>query len=93
MLHSILQAMLKMLINSSGCLDQISPLLLSNQRCCLQLHHQVLGNRRKLLCKGAYRLAQQIQFITDSTVLGGKQLLQGNFIQANGLLAIMPITT
>lgn len=31
------------------------------------------------LAKASYRLSQQIQFITDSTVFGGSQLLQGGY--------------
>jgi flagellin len=39
-----------------------------------------LGSDEKVaLAKSAYRLAQQIQFVTDSTVFGGKQLLQGAY--------------
>ncbi len=39
-----------------------------------------LGTDEKVaLAKGAYRLAQQIQFNVDSTVFGGQQLLWGSF--------------
>jgi len=39
-----------------------------------------LGTDEKVaLAKGAFRLAQQIQFVVDSTVFGGKQLIQGSF--------------
>ena len=39
-----------------------------------------MGTDEKVaLAKGAYRLAQQIQTVVDSTVIGGQQLLQGSF--------------
>jgi len=61
-------------------LDQISSLVTQIKDAAATASSGALGTDEKVaLAKGAYRLAQQIQFITDSTVFGGKQLLQGNF--------------
>src|SRR5690606_32223953 len=39
-----------------------------------------LGTNEKVaLAKSAYRMAQQIQTIVDSTVFGGRQLIDGTF--------------
>lgn len=61
-------------------LDNINTLLTQIKDAAAQASSGALGSDEKVaLAKGAYRLAQQIQFVTDSTVFGGKQLLQGNF--------------
>lgn len=61
-------------------LDQISSLTVQIKDATAMASSGALGTDEKVaLAKGAYRLAQQIQFITDSTVFGGKQLLQGGF--------------
>lgn len=82
---------LKAALNSAGdaknvtsiaqdALDQISSLTVQIKDATAMASSGALGTDEKVaLAKGAYRLAQQIQFITDSTVFGGKQLLQGNF--------------
>lgn len=82
---------LKAALNSAGdaknvtsiaqdALDQINNLMVQIKDSTAMASSGALGTDEKVaLSKGAYRLAQQIQFITDSTVFGGKQLLQGNF--------------
>lgn len=61
-------------------LDNITGLLTSIKDSAAQAATGALGSDEKVaLAKGAYRLAQQIQFVTDSTVFGGKQLLQGAY--------------
>jgi len=61
-------------------LDEIGGLLIEIKKSSSMASSGALGTDEKVaLAKGAYRLAQQIQSITDSTVFGGKQLLQGNF--------------
>lgn len=82
---------LKAALNSAGdaknvtsitqdALDQINSLLTQVKDATAQASSGALGSDEKVaLAKGAYRLAQQVQFITDSTVFGGKQLLQGNY--------------
>ncbi len=82
---------LKAALNSAGdaknvtsiaqdALDQIYSLMAQIKDATAVASSGALGTDEKVaLAKGAYRLAQQIQFITDSTVFGGKQLLQGNF--------------
>ncbi len=82
---------LKAALNSAGdaknvtsiaqdALDQIYSLMAQIKDATATASSGALGTDEKVaLAKGAYRLAQQIQFITDSTVFGGKQLLQGNF--------------
>lgn len=61
-------------------LDQINGLMTQIKDATAMASSGALGTDEKVaLSKGAYRLAQQIQFITDSTVFGGKQLLQGSF--------------
>lgn len=82
---------LKAALNSAGdaknvtsiaqdALDQIYSLVAQIKDATATASSGALGTDEKVaLAKGAYRLAQQIQFITDSTVFGGKQLLQGNF--------------
>lgn len=82
---------LKSALNSAGeaknvtaiaqdALDQINTMMTSIKDATASASSGSLGTDEKVaLAKGAYRLAQQIQFITDSTVFGGKQLLQGTF--------------
>lgn len=65
---------------SQDSLDQITALLTSIKDSAAQASSGSIGTDEKVaLAKSAYRLAQQIQFITDSTVFGGKQLLQGAY--------------
>ncbi len=61
-------------------LDNINRLLNDIKAAAATASSGALGTDEKVaLAKGAYRLSQQIQFITDSTVFGGKQLLQGSY--------------
>lgn len=61
-------------------LDNINTLLTQIKDSAALASSGALGTDEKVaLAKGAYRLAQQIQFVVDSTVFGGKQLLQGAF--------------
>jgi flagellin len=61
-------------------LDNINSLLTQIKDAAATASSGSLGTDEKVaLAKGAYRLAQQIQLVTDSTVFGGKQLLQGGF--------------
>lgn len=61
-------------------LDSINSLLTSIKDATATASSGALGTDEKVaLAKGAYRLAQQIQFVVDSTVFGGKQLLGGSF--------------
>jgi len=61
-------------------LDNINGLLTEIKDAAAVASSGALGTDEKIaLAKGAYRLAQQIQFVTDSTVFGGEQLLQGAF--------------
>ncbi len=61
-------------------LDNINGLLTEIKDAAAVASSGALGTDEKVaLAKGAYRLAQQIQFVTDSTVFGGEQLLQGAF--------------
>lgn len=61
-------------------LAQIGDLLTQIKDATATASSGAMGTDEKVaLAKSAYRLAQQIQFITDSTVFGGKQLLQGGF--------------
>ena len=65
---------------SSDALDNINSLLTQIKDSASTASSGALGSDEKIaLAKGAYRLAQQIQFVVDSTVFGGKQLLQGSF--------------
>jgi flagellin len=60
--------------------DNISSLLTQIKDSAAQAATGALGTDEKVaLAKSSYRLAQQIQFVTDSTVFGGKQLLQGAY--------------
>ncbi len=61
-------------------LDNINGLLTEIKDAAAVASSGALGTDEKIaLAKGAFRLAQQIQFVTDSTVFGGQQLLQGAF--------------
>jgi flagellin len=65
---------------SQDALDNINTLLTQIKDAAATASSGSLGTDEKVaLAKGAYRLAQQIQLVTDSTVFGGKQLLQGGF--------------
>ncbi|MCX7908919.1 MAG: flagellin [Ignavibacteria bacterium] len=61
-------------------LDNITGLLTQIKDAAAQASTGALGTAEKVaLAKASYRLAQQIQFVVDSTVFGGKQLLWGNY--------------
>jgi len=61
-------------------LDNINGLLMEIKDAAALASSGALGTDEKVaLAKGSYRLAQQIQFVTDSTVFGGRQLLQGGY--------------
>jgi flagellin len=61
-------------------LDEINELLIEVKTSAASASSGALGTDEKVaLAKSAFRLAEQIQFITDSTVFGGKQLLQGSY--------------
>lgn len=65
---------------SQDALDNINSLLTQIKDASATASSGALGTDEKVaLAKGAYRLAQQIQFVVDSTAFGGKQLLQGGF--------------
>jgi flagellin len=65
---------------SQDALDNINTLLTQIKDAAATASSGSLGTDEKVaLAKGAYRLAQQIQLVTDSTVFGGYQLLQGGF--------------
>lgn len=61
-------------------LDQIQSLLNDIKTNASTASSGALATSEKVaLAKASYRLSQQIQFITDSTVFGGSQLLQGGY--------------
>jgi len=61
-------------------LDNINTLLTDIKNAAATASSAALGTDEKVaLAKGAYRMAQQIQTVVDSTVFGGKQLLDGTF--------------
>ncbi len=65
---------------SQDALDQIQTLLNDIKTNASTASSGALGTGEKVaLAKASYRLSQQIQFITDSTVFGGNQLLQGGY--------------
>lgn len=65
---------------SSDALDNINSLLGQIKDAASTASSGALGTNEKVaLAQSAYRLAQQIQFVVDSTVFGGKQLLQGAY--------------
>lgn len=60
--------------------NEINEMLIQIKSSTAAASSGALGRDEKVaLGKAAYRLAEQIQFITDSTVFGGQQLLQGSF--------------
>lgn len=84
-------AALKAALNSTGdaknvtaitqdALDNVNNLLIDIKEAAAIASSGALGTDEKVaLAKGAFRLSEQIQFITDSTVFGGRQLLWGNY--------------
>ncbi|MCX8050926.1 MAG: flagellin, partial [Chlorobi bacterium] len=61
-------------------LDNISNLVQQIKDAASTASSGALGTDEKVaLAKSAYRLAQQIQTVVDSTVFGGRQLLSGTF--------------
>lgn len=65
---------------SQDAFDEISNLLIDIKTAAASASSGALGTDEKVaLAKSAYRLSEQIQFITDSTVFGGRQLLQGSY--------------
>ena len=61
-------------------LDQIGELLTQMKATAASAQGGAVGDAEKTaLAKASFRLAQQIQFIADNTVFGGKQLLSGSF--------------
>eukprot|EP01156_Anaeramoeba_ignava_P012179 Anaeramoba_ignava/a488000_9.p1 GENE.a488000_9~~a488000_9.p1 ORF type:complete len:320 (+),score=5.21 a488000_9:132-1091(+) len=65
---------------SMDALDNINTLLTDIKDAAAAASSGALGTDEKVaLAQGAYRLAQQIQFVVDSTVFGGSQLLQGSY--------------
>lgn len=65
---------------SQDALDNISSLLNTIKESAASASSGALGTDEKVaLAKSSYRLAQQIQSVVDSTVFGGKQLLQGGY--------------
>ncbi len=60
--------------------DNISSLLTQVKESTSTAASGAMGTDEKVaLAKAAYRLVQQIQTITDSTVFGGRQLIDGSF--------------
>ena len=61
-------------------LDNISSLVIKIKDAVTQSASGAMGTDEKVaLAKSAYRLAQQIQTVVDSTVFSGKQLINGGF--------------
>lgn len=61
-------------------LDNINTLLTDIKDAAATASSAALGTDEKVaLAKGAFRMAQQIQTVVDSTVFGGRQLLDGSF--------------
>lgn len=61
-------------------LDNIQSLIAQIKEAASQASSGALGTDEKVsLARAAYRLAQQIQSVVDSTTFGGRQLLDGNF--------------
>ncbi len=61
-------------------LDNINGLLTKIKEAASSASSGALGTDEKVaLAKSAYRLTEQIQFIVNSTVFGGRQLIDGNF--------------
>lgn len=65
---------------SQDALDNITQLLTTIKENASTASSGALGTDEKVaLAKSAYRMAEQIQFVVNSTVFGGKQLLDGSF--------------
>jgi flagellin len=61
-------------------LDNINSLMNDIKTATASASSGALGTDEKIaLAKGAYRLAEQIQTVVDSTVFGGRQLIDGTF--------------
>ncbi len=61
-------------------LDNINSLMNDIKTATASASSGALGTDEKVaLAKGAYRLAEQIQTVVDSTVFGGRQLIDGTF--------------
>jgi flagellin len=61
-------------------LDNIYNLMITIKDQTAQAASGAMGSDEKVaLAKAAYRMVQQIQTVCDSTVFGGRQLLDGNF--------------
>lgn len=69
-------------------LDNINSLMTQIKDATAQAASGALGTDEKVaLAKAAYRMAQQIQTVADSTVFGGAQLLSGSYT-ANFLIGL-----
>jgi flagellin len=65
---------------ASDALDNINNLITTIKDAAAAASSGAMGTDEKVaLAKAAYRLAQQIQTVVDSTVFGGQQLLDGQF--------------
>ncbi|MGA2298764.1 MAG: flagellin, partial [FCB group bacterium] len=65
---------------ASDSFDNINNLLTSIKDAAANASSGALGTDEKVaLAKSAYRLAQQIQTVVDSTIFGGKELIKGAF--------------
>jgi flagellin len=65
---------------SQDALDNITGLLTQIKDAASQASSGALGTDEKVaLAKAAFRLSEQIQTVVDSTVFGGKELLNGSF--------------
>ncbi len=78
-------------------LDNINGLLTKIKESASTASNGALGTDEKVaLAKSAYRFSEQIQFVVNSTVFGGKQLIDGSFSgnwtvgynSSNGLLTL-----
>lgn len=69
-------------------LDNINELMIKIKDATAQAASGAMGTDEKVaLAKAAYRMAQQIQTVADSTVFGGAQLLSGTYT-ANFLIGL-----
>ncbi len=69
-------------------LDNINELMIKIKDAAAQAASGAMGTDEKVaLAKAAYRMAQQIQTVADSTVFGGAQLLSGTYT-ANFLIGL-----
>ncbi|HOV92083.1 MAG TPA: flagellin [Candidatus Kapabacteria bacterium] len=79
-------------------LENINNLLIKIKDASSQAASGAMGtDERVALARAAYRLAQQIQTVVDTTVFGGRQLLDGNFsvdfvIGSNASNSLMTLT-